>query len=176
MKSIYEIKEKKYENKKLVCFIISFSLTFLVILPNSTFLVSAGESLVEEEDQKFYSRATIEDDFSDNTIMVVLKHDVSMELKEYSIEDFPEVGIKSVTDLSASAREKASVQLEKINYAFFNRTSLENEEVVSYKNYNQVICLELEERGKDKVLSAIEIIEDREDIIYAGPDFPIYTD
>ena len=160
--------------KRFLCYLFSLSLTIVSTLFCFSLPTSANEISIEEEEQKVYSQATIEDDFSDSRIMVVLKHDISMELKEYSTEDFSEVGIKSVTDLASATREKATVQLEKINNAFFKRSSLENEEIISYKNYNQVICLELENTGKDKVLEAIDIIKDREDVLYVGPDYPIY--
>ena len=160
--------------KRFLCYLFSLSLIIVSAFSCFALPISANELSAEEDDQKVYSRATIEHDFSDSRIMVVMNYDVSMELNDCSVEDFPELNLKSVTDLSSSTREKASEQLEKINQAFFNRTSLENEEIVSYKHYNQVICLELEETGKDKVLEAIELIQNREDVIYAGPDYPIY--
>lgn len=40
--------------------------------------------------------------------------------------------------------------------------------------YNQVLCVELENSGKENVLDAIDELMTRDDIIYAGPDYVIH--
>ena len=40
-------------------------------------------------------------------------------------------------------------------------------------NYREVLCIELAERGKDKVLEAIALLEKLDEVLYVGPDYVI---
>jgi hypothetical protein len=45
----------------------------------------------------------------------------------------------------------------------------ENKERVN--SYRQILCIKLAEPGKEKVLAAIEILKQRDDVLTAGPDY-----
>ena len=160
--------------KKFLHLLISVILLLSVISSNFTVSINAEEIEYEGVEQKIYSNATLDDDFTDDRILVVMNNSTSLELNSYDINHFPEIDIKSVSDFSSATREKAKKQLEKLNYAFEHKSTLKNEEIISYKKYNQVLGLELSEPGKENVLNAIEILMQRDDVIYAGPDYTIY--
>ena len=163
------------KNKCLIRFISVF---IMIAIVSSLFAISINAQDVvvinTEVEEKIYVNVNEEEDFSDSTVLVVMSHDASMNLKEYSADDFSEADAKGIIDLAAATREKATVQLEKLNYAFKTRTAIDTENFNTFQDYNHVICLELEETGKDKVIEAIEKLQKRDDVIYAGPDYPIY--
>ena len=151
------------------------SAILVLCLIGHSFILSAvaEEATIETDEQKIYSNATIEQDFSDRRVIVVMNNEASLELNDYTVEDFSEINCKEIQDFSSATKLKANEQLDTLYYAFKNRTSLEDKEIVSYKEYNQVICLELEETGKTNVLDSIETLQEREDVLYAGPDYAI---
>ena len=56
---------------------------------------------------KVYCEATIEDDFSDSSVCIILTRDESLKFKEYTIADFitdtiSEIGISSIVELTES--------------------------------------------------------------------------
>lgn len=100
---------------------------------------------------KIYSDASIKDSFSDDRVIVVLTNTESAKLKEYTVDNFPEIQCSAVIDLYSSIKIKQ-------NYS-------------DMAAYNRILCLELCIPGKEKVLMAIESLEKRMDVKYVGPDY-----
>ena len=73
----YEI-EKNY--KQFVFVLVTALMSMFIVLPISS-MVPEG-NLSENVETKIYSNATLDDDFADNIVMVVMNHNVSMELTE----------------------------------------------------------------------------------------------
>ena len=44
---------------------------------------------------------------------------------------------------------------------------------VDLEKFNQILCLELKNPGKQNVLNAIKVLEKHPDVKYAGPDYVI---
>ena len=56
---------------------IIVTIILTVVIPNSTLTVNAVTSANKVDiEEKIYSQATLEDDFSDNRILIVMNHDV----------------------------------------------------------------------------------------------------
>ena len=70
--------------------------------------------------------------------MIVMNHEASMELKEYTTYDFSETNVKATTDLASSTREKATAQFDMMKQALINRTPLNVEELVNYTETKQI--------------------------------------
>lgn len=100
---------KKILSLVLVCLLIVslFSFQALAIRKTNDKLPSVfrtiatnDEAIVNDDEEKIKCNATLEDDFEDDSVLVVLKHRKSMELEKYTQEDFSSVAAKSVSDLT----------------------------------------------------------------------------
>lgn len=132
----------------------------LVLIPVST-LDAFAQSTEAELEEKVLCTATIDDEFTDDKVAVVIKNEHSLKFKKYKTSDFASVGCIAVRDLSTAAAEDIR----------------EHEghtcEVVAKqaKDYHQILCLELKDRGKENVLAAIKELEKRDDILSAEPNY-----
>lgn len=142
------------------------------------------ENEYTSSEEKIYCKATIDDDFANNRILVVLKNNESLKLKSYSSDDFYGITCKSVKSLTTSTDKKAKLQIDDFLknslYAKEANTSFIRHETNDFKSvdlntYRRVICIELEENSKENVLEVIKALEKRDDVLYAGPDYEIST-
>ena len=136
-----------------------------------------------EQEQKTLCNATLEDDFADNVVLVVLfKKDSaaldlsksSVRLKSFSPDDFVGIGCINVYELTIYTtnqlnEELATIKLSDIEKPEENLTAYDLG--VDVRWGNRILKLELAEKSKEGVLNAIRELEKREDVLYAGPDF-----
>lgn len=138
--------------------------SLLLLCFPSQHIYAENEIWIEE---KIYSNATIDDEFADNRVLVVMSNQASLQFNQYDDRDFDEISCKNVSNLSAAMEEKAKTASIEI--------ASKNQDIRSINNkistYNQVLCLELEYAGKENVLQAIQKLQKRDDVIYAGPDY-----
>lgn len=99
-------------------------------------------------DIQVFSTATLEDDFTDDVVLIAFKHENSIINKVWTPEDFPECdNIASVVDITYTENSQEWI-----------------DEYLQKVEFRQLIALHLEETGKDKVLEAIEQLETRTDV------------
>lgn len=149
-------------------------------------------------DKKVISTATIEDDFADNAILIVLNKEETQKFKSYSKDDFAGLKIAKVEELTAPTAEVVKAKIDSTSaikqsegktksYESFSIDSLDitegtgneesgfekltNEDVDSFRS---ILYIELEETGKANVLAAIKQLETNEDYLYVGPDHYVY--
>ena len=53
-------------------------------------------------DKKIFSRASLEDDFTDDIVILTMTRQVSLNLRAYKTNDFPEVNLLNVRNLSTA--------------------------------------------------------------------------
>lgn len=126
-------------------------------------------TLITEE--KIYCKATLEDDFADNRVIVVITHEASMGFKTYTTSDFAEVNVKTVSDLTTATANMVQAKVSGTDVVMTNGVTVKSDNKVKVDTYNQIITLELQETGKENVLAAIKELEKRSDVKYAGPDY-----
>ena len=129
-------------------------------------------------EEKIYSKATLEDDFADDRVLVVLNNAASLKLKTYTAADFPEISCASVSDLSTATKARVSAKLKGEDIAA--ACGAKSDSIVfsdfyevDVQKYNQILCLTLPTAGKQNVLAAMKLLMQREDVMYAGPDYPM---
>lgn len=141
----------------------------------------------EGAEEKVYSEATLEDEFAEDRVMVVLNNSASLAIDQIDTNSFAGISCNQIKNLSkakeAVVQEKLcsiSAELEGIATARNKMEIVTTENIMKVatmdeelSSYHQVLCIELEESGKDKVLEVIAELEKRDDIIYAGPDYVI---
>jgi subtilisin family serine protease len=128
------------------------------VLATSLVSLNANTRIINDNlEGKTICSATLNDDFADNRILVTLRAE---EFKSYSEDDFSEILDVSVTNLSlkSSQMEEYEKSQKSINYYNGHASRL-------------VLSLELAEKSKENVLEAIKLLEKREDVLCAEPDY-----
>lgn len=141
---------------------------------------------IEAEEEKIYCDATLEDDFADDSVIVMLKNDVSLELDDYDKYDFSEVNAEKVEDLTSYTVETIKEQNLQLNSLSANSSATADEainnEIVDdyedesgynndYSSFHRIIKLDLKTKSKQAVLDAIDKLEDRDDVLTVEPDY-----
>lgn len=149
--------------KKVMC--------LLLVLIFAISLCGAGYIEIEQEDTAVLQKKK----FAEDRVLVALKNEVSLQCRDYSATDFPEVQCSRVLDLSRDMKPAVMQALEKRNAARTNEIvsneNLNTEEIVDLDTYVQILCLELAEPGEKSVKDAIDVLSKREDVLFAEPDY-----
>ncbi len=176
-----ERKKHIMRKSKLLCILLAIVL--IIGLSGSGFAITIGEATEatigtdkDVPEEKIFSTATLDDDFADDRVMVVLTNAASLKLKAYKSSDFSEIQCTSVNDLSTAAAARVEAKLNGKSVAAVHE--LEPDAVVfsdfyevNTDTYNQILCLTLPTKSKQGVLDAIKILSQRDDVKYAGPDY-----
>lgn len=102
----------------LICIILFSSLGLVTFAANtqdeySFDNISADyESITEiiAEEEKILCDATLEDDFEDDSVIVVFKNAKSKKLENHTRKSFSDISAKSVTDLTSKTKSKIEKQ------------------------------------------------------------------
>ncbi|MCL2621860.1 MAG: leucine-rich repeat protein [Firmicutes bacterium] len=136
--------------------------TFGAVLPN---ILSASEQQCEK---KIFSTATINDEFADDRVSVVLTKEATRKFLTYTAKDFSDVGCVRVTELTQNTVEWVKQKL--------NGKNPNIEMQVDIEKYRRILQLELDMKNKENVLRAVKLLEQRSDILAADPDYVSYND
>ena len=145
---------------KILMFIIIFS-SFIFSLNITNLYAKTYENSDTIVEEKTYYNGTIEDNFSDDKIIIVLSKEETNKYKDYTISDFPEIDCQSVIDLTSNYNEL----LKNSNNNYNDQT------LINYEKFNRILCLELNQKSKENVLLGIKELEKREEILSAEPSF-----
>ena len=161
--------------KRLTSIVLVFMMTICLITP----VLSVTSNRIDSDSKisaeaKVYSKATLDDQFADDGVLVVLSNKASLQFQEFKSSDFSEIGCIAVTDYSSVFGEKIRAQVDILSKATASTRELQSVDTAKIQGYNQVLYLRLSNTGKQNVLDAIKKLMLREDVIYAGPDY-IYS-
>lgn len=153
-------------SKSIVGVVLVLILTLILSL--SCYNMNYAQASVGE---KSYCCATLEDDFADDRVIVVFTKAVSKQNKQYSARDFLGIQCKAVENLTeytgALAQDMLSAKSTyTLDYIEENIDAIEKAE-----NFRQVVCINLKEHSKQKVLDTINQLQKRSDVYYAGPAY-----
>ena len=112
----------------------------------------------EEKEEKIICQATLEDDFADDSVLVVINKANSEINKVYTTDMFPGVELKEIKDLTyieGNPDEKSYLNQEK---------------------FHQILHLKLIKPGKEEVLKAIREIEKLDFVLAAEPNYYVSVD
>lgn len=137
---------------------------------------------------------SLDENFCDDSVIVALKNDTSMELDTYHVSDFSEVNPKHIRDLTSDTvdtiqNEYISVHNEFVSIVSDNDTVFLSDELGQqaldsidenikdeYSDFHQTLCITLNKHDKQNVLDAIETLQKRNDVLYAEPNYCITLD
>ena len=180
---------------KKLCTVLSLMLSLLLLIslgiPITASAYSDSNTNVGRETKQLCN-ATIDDDFSDNRVIVAFNNDSSLELKNYTLDDFPDIGVKNIYDLSSykvneikekftetqNTMENVLKNLPVLNFVYSNtnisNTNLYNQIKLSinqeYDTFHRILRITLNKNSKQNVLDVIHELENRSDVLFAEPD------
>ncbi len=125
------------------------------------------------KDEKIYSNATIDQEFVDNHVLVVLDRGVGAINKTHKLSTFKSAEISSVTDLTRIDFPQLKAELKDSVLSKEQTISEQKIPLVNMESFRQILLLELPTHSKANVLETIKKLESIEGIMYAGPDYII---
>lgn len=161
------------KRKKVLLIVLSISAVAICI--STLWFLFPEWSYINSDVEKVYCKATLKDNFTDDTILIVLTNEVSLEsvYHDYTPDDFAEIGCVEVRDLSSATTEHFRAQLKgelkppenpRPGQLWF----YQEKDVTTFR---RILSLKLKYPSKLNVLIAIKILEHRADIYSAGPDY-----
>ena len=157
----------------LICFAGVFSYNSV-----SAESIAVDEEITDLPEEKMPCNATIDDDFVDDKVLVVMADQQSSGINTIAANTSSSGGALSefgeVTELTkeSSAVLESQSDVATISALGVGNGSVENK--IDAEDYKKIFSLTLKESGKQNVLDTIHELEKRDDVLYAGPDY-IYT-
>lgn len=152
--------------KKMLCCLLAFALV-LVLWGVSAILPVDAEPMPDET----IGSVTMQNDFTDDKVMVVLTHEASLQFIDYTPADFPEIECAEIEDLSSGMGRKVQavlrgeeLEMDSLGARFMNRN-------IDVDSFRRILCLKLANPGKGNVLRAVMALEQREDVYSAEPNY-----
>lgn len=108
----------------------------------------------------------IEKRFENDSVLITLTEEATRQFLTYTPESFPEVNCIHVEDLTQYTAEYVKDKIQG-NYT-------EKSMLIDVEQFRRIMRLELKKKTKENVLHAIEVLQQREDILYAAPNY-IYS-
>jgi hypothetical protein len=134
--------------------------------------------LMRKNVEERFSDATLEVDFADDSVVVVLNYPASSGLKTYTPEDFPEIDCIQVIDATDRAMEIFNKQLEaeKTGFRMEFEKRMRMGVLMDAGKCRKILGLKLADTvaSKEYVLNAVKLLEKRKDVLYAERDYIEY--
>jgi len=146
-------------------------------------IVSSSERLLLVHDSEneylsditIYSTASINDDFCDDVILVVLTRSASRSFVAQSTRSFPEIELAEVVCLTPGKQQAQ----DQIAGSFSERDSSFSYDArgsINLNYFRQILKLRLANPSRENVLRAVRLLEKREDVRSAEPNFHFKSD
>ena len=145
--------------------IFMLTIALLMVFFGKSFVnAQSNQNNNQSIEEKVYYSGTIDDDFLDDSIIIVLSKEETDRLKDYTIDDFPEIDCKSVSDLMPYTVE-----------AYKEKRKNNKNCLIDFDKFNRILLLKLNEKSKVNVLRGIKELEKRPEVLSAEPDQEIET-
>jgi subtilisin family serine protease len=127
-------------------------------------------SFVEE---RIFNEATLDHEFADDIVLVIMNRQETMRFREYSTNDFAGMGVSEVKELTRSSSIALREQLEGRGSSSLGQRDRDEQRAmeINADEFRTILSLYLQEPSKQRVLDVIRVLEHRDDILYAGPNF-----
>ncbi len=146
--------------KKTILSIIAIIITCFFIGSGYYFDVYASP-----QDKKVITDISVEDDFKNDTIFVVLSNTESLKFKEYTPKDFTDIECESVIDITADLVDKLKKQDKNIKE--------KGKLLIDEDNFNRILEIKLKKPSKKYVVEAIKKLEKRREVLSAEPNYVV---
>lgn len=166
--------------KRLLKKIFGIIVSLIIILQSICISSFANTSMINEAnrisdsilEEKVYCNATLEDDFTDDCVLIVIDHKNSIVDRIFTADDFPGVDVKEITYLTSPITplfEESETEEEAQEKA-------ETLKLTNVEDFNHIIRIDLDTTGKSEVLKAIEVLENFSFVLSAEPNYILQDD
>ncbi|MBE7088010.1 MAG: hypothetical protein E7370_00595 [Clostridiales bacterium] len=107
------------------------------------------------------------EDFAEDSIVVVLTKEATRQFLDYTVEDFKEINAIAVYDLTAETVGWVEKQVLGI--------PTQEKMLINIENFRRILKIQISENNKENVSNAISILEQREDVESASPNYILKT-
>lgn len=159
---------------KNICIFMCMVLILSVFTPVFAAEQDTTSSEISIKDEKIYANATIDQDFVDNHVLVVMDRSVSAINKTHNFSSARSVSISNVTDLTQIDLPQPQTETTASVFSTEKLDTEQNVPLVNMDSFRQILLLELPTHSKENVLATIKVLESVEGIRYAGPDYITY--
>ncbi|MCL2504501.1 MAG: cell wall-binding repeat-containing protein [Coriobacteriia bacterium] len=130
-----------------------------------------------EDDPDYYPKElrhtpTIDDEFEDDRVIVVIKHAYSGINKVWTADDFKVRGIEPMPELDIGSFKQSDI-VEIVD--LFHIDDPENNDLVNRDGFHQILSIRLGNPGKENVLAAIIALEELDCVLGADPVYTGYV-
>ncbi|MCL2234703.1 MAG: S8 family serine peptidase, partial [Firmicutes bacterium] len=171
----------KTTNKKRDLKIIATMLIlFLVVIATVVVMIETGISTIamsqertrSTEIQSISSASTLDDNFCDHTIIVTMTSQATRRFLAYTADDFFEIDVVRVSDLTAATVGYVEQQITGIGSLFaaeqlIGRSRSGISMSVEIESFRRILMVELKQKCRINVLNSIEILSQRKDVLSA---------
>ena len=106
------------------------------------------------------------EDFANDRVIIVLTKEATRQFLDYGPEDFPEVELDEVVDLTSFTVDWVEKKIKGI--------PTDREMLVNVEEFKRILSLRLANPSKKNVLRAVALLEQRKDVQSASPSYRIY--
>jgi len=117
-------------------------------------------------DKKVYYEGSVEDNFTNDTVIIVLNEEETHKFKTYTPEDFPEIDCVTVNDLTSYTVNYVQQEIQSRKLG----KKPEKIKKINVDNFRRILSIELREKSKENVIESIKKLEIREEIVSAEPN------
>ena len=114
----------------------------------------------------------INEDFEDHFVIFTVNRAATFSFREYTVEDFPELALENVIELTYYMSQLVQMQIEAERTKDWSALEghIKNNMLLNLNTFRRQFLFVLIEPGKEAVLKAIDVLRERPDVISASPD------
>lgn len=154
----------------------------------------------EAQEEKILCEASLDDEFDDSSIIVAFKHKESLEIRDYKNDTIKDCNVEYAYDLTPYETEtifddytkaisicsisdskkienlvtrKKHVSIKEIKPLISPATQLFAKNSIEQKHskFHRIVLFKVKEKGKNNVLRSIKMLEKRDDVLLADPNY-----
>lgn len=145
--------------KSIISKIVVWVCILSLMLPYAT-LTSSSENEGESIEEKEYIEVSLDQDFVDNHVIVVMKKQNSEVNNEVDPQIFSSIDYSKINDLTHLSK--------------YEKGHMEDCAMLNESDFHQILLVELPTHSKENVIRTIEEISALKEVKYAGPDYELY--
>ena len=139
-------------------------------------------ALAEDPDLKYEHTPTMDEDFKDDCVLVVLKHKYSAVNQKIDVAMFETSQLKATSTLEKESTVYDETALKNNSLILFSEiqdlTYIEptsrSSSKINEELFNNILRVQLKTTGKEKVIAAVEELKKVEEVLDAVPDYNYY--
>ncbi|MCH5164232.1 MAG: leucine-rich repeat protein [Clostridiales bacterium] len=154
----------KYIKKNIFIIFLCLVVSSILFGVTTNFEVNAYEINAAYDESNY----NLNQDFDDDTVVITLTKEATRQFLDYEPIDFSDVEATAVIDLTRHSVDWVRKTLAE--------EQTQEQMLIDVEEFRRMLCIMLGEKSKENVLRVIQILQDREDVESAYPNFIIKSE